>query len=213
MRKTLTLLSFVTVTNAFALEQKDLMPLIENASTNKGRAYLEARDKIVEYGSDVIPILAEIAVDGTLPWQQRLATRIAYERIERIKDIKKIIETDWYAHPKFDKEWNMLLPGPEGRMHDMVESDLKETGLWYYYLEVEWKMTNERAEIRRGNPDRWESWCIFAVKDNPEERVWFLRICADLMAMTPPPPSWLDKYYSRTRKVGGGFSIIPSSKS
>ncbi|MCL2104436.1 MAG: hypothetical protein FWH21_05190 [Kiritimatiellaeota bacterium] len=80
MKKLLALL--VMTVNAFAVEKKELMPLIEEASTKRESAYVEVRKKIVDYGKDAIPILGEIAVDESLPWQQRLVARICYERIE-----------------------------------------------------------------------------------------------------------------------------------
>ena len=123
-----------------------------------------------------------------------MVARICYERIERKEEIEKLTATDWYAHPKFEERWNNRLSGPEGQMFDMVVSDLKKAGLWYYYLEVEWKMTGELAEIRDSHKDGyWARCCSFAVKDNPEERVWFLRVCADLFKLTPPPSrvGWL----------------------
>ena len=70
MKKILMILSFVTATNAFALERKELMPLIEEAATKRESAYLGVRNKIVEHGADILPVLAELAVDETLPWQQ-----------------------------------------------------------------------------------------------------------------------------------------------
>lgn len=185
--KQVLLVAMMVTANVFAIERKDVMPLIEEASGKREAAYVEIRDKIVGYGTNALPLLAELAIDEALSWQQRLISRICYERIERIKDIKKLVETDWYAHPKFDNNWNMLLPGPEAKMHDMVEADLKTVGLWYYYLELEWKTTGELAEIRRGDHYRWASWCTRSVKDNPEERIWFLRICSELMTITPCP--------------------------
>ena len=180
------------MTSVFALEKQELMPLIGSVATTTGNAYLEVRNQIVNCGTNLIPVLGTIAIDETLPWQQRLVARICYERIERKNDIEKLLATDWYSHPKFNPEWNEYLSGPEIRMRDMVIADLKDAGLWYYYLEVEWKMTGETAKLKRDN-SRWVSWCTFAVKDSPEERIWFLRICADLMALTPPPPRW-DKW-------------------
>ena len=182
-------LPLIMAVNVFALERKDVMPLIEEASGKRESAYVEVRNRIVGYGTNAIPILGSVAVDESLPWQQKLIARICYERIEREKEIKKILETDWYKHPNFNPRWNEYLGGPEGRMHDMVETDLKEAGLWYYYLEVEWKMTGEQAEIRR-NREHWISWCTFSVKDNPDERIWFLRICSEIMAIVPPSRRW-----------------------
>ena len=192
----------VMTANVFAVEKKELMPLIEKASTNRESAYVEVRDKIVGFGTNALPLLAEIAVDEALPWQQRLIARICYERVERKEDIKKLIETNWYSHPKFNPEWNKLITGPEIDMGEMVIPELREIGLWYYYLEVEWKMTGEQAEIRRGDRYRWVSWCTFTAKDSSIERIWFLRICSDLVETTPASPrvSWIHSILRREEK-------------
>jgi len=174
--------------NAFAVEKKELIPLIKEASIKQESAYLEARNKIVEYGTNALPLLAWFAVDETLPWQQRLVARICYERIEREKEITKLLETDWYKHPKFNPEWNEYLGGPEGHMYGMVVADFKEAGLWYYYLELEWKATDEHSTIRDRRNGYWASCGTAAVKDNPEERVWFLRVCAEILTDAPPRP-------------------------
>ena len=136
MKKTLLFVTMMAV-NAFAVERKQLMPLIEEASVRRESAYLEVRNKIVAYGADAIPVLGIVAVDETLPWQQQLVARICYERIERKGDIERVITFDWYNHPDFDPKWNLLITGPEIDMGEMVIVDLKRDGLWYYYLEAE----------------------------------------------------------------------------
>ena len=187
MKRILTLGILVTI-NAFSIERKELLSLIEDASVKRESAYVEVRNKIVGYDTNALPLLVEFAMDEFLPWQQQLVARICYERILRKEEIEKVIATNWYAHPKFNPEWNEYRSGPERNMKDMVVGELKAVGLWYYYLELEWKMTGEKAETRGNNTDRWISWCTLAVKDNPEERIWFLRVCADLMETTPSHP-------------------------
>jgi len=190
MRRTLLSITMMTA-NLFAVEKQELMPLIETASTVKSNAYLEVRNKILEYGTSIIPILGSVAVDDTLPWQQRLVARICYERIERKNDIEKLLATDWYSHPKFNPNEHPYIMGPEAGMGGIVVSDLKEVALWYYYLELEWKITGEEGRISKHHfPDLWVSWCTLAVRDNPEERIWFLRICSEIMAIDPPTQRW-----------------------
>ena len=199
MKKLLALL--VMTVNAFAVEKKELMPLIEEASTKRESAYVEVRKKIVDYGKDAIPILGDIAVDESLPWQQRLVARICYERIEREKEIKKILEIDWYSHPKIDSNWPDLIIGQEGYIAGLVKAEIAETGLWYYCLELEWKMTNERGNLReRGGNSYWTSACIAAVRDNPEERIWFLRICSEIMVIDPPTQRWSNWLFPTLRR-------------
>ena len=185
--KRILLLVMIMEASVFAVEQKELMPLIEEASAKRESAYVEVRNKITGYGTNALPLLAEIGTDKTLPWQQQLVARICYERIERGKEIKKLLQLDWYHHPNFDPEWKQFLAGPEQKMMDMMVSDLKEVGAWYYYLELVWKMTGEKAKIReRAGIDFWTMWCVKAIRNNPDERIWFLRACTDLFEITPP---------------------------
>jgi len=89
----------------------------------------------------------------------------------------------------------MLITGPEGSMPKIIEPELKKIGLWYYYLEREWKMTDENGNIRKGNfPDTWMNCCTFAVKGSSEERIWFFRIFSEIMANP-------DTYLSRVERL------------
>ena len=186
--KRVLLLTATMTASLFAVEKKDVMPLIEEASAKRESAYVEVRNKITGYGKNTLPLLAEIAVDEALPWQQQLVARICYERIERGEEIKKLLETDWYSHPNFDPKWNDKHSGPEGSMEKIVLPDLKEIGLWHHYLEVIWKTTGEEGKIsQKYIPHIWTMWYAFVLKDNLEERVWFLKICADLLEPSPPP--------------------------
>jgi len=187
MKRVLTLALFATL-NTFALERKELMPLIEQASTKREAAYVEMRNKIVEYGTDVLPLLADLAVDESLPWQQRLVARICYERIERKEDIENLLATDWYKHPNFDPNWGLVIMGPEGGIiANLVMPEIRRLGLWYYCIEEMWKMTGEKwKHLHRADLLEWS--CVSFVKDTPEERIWFLRVCSDLMTLPPPPP-------------------------
>ena len=194
MKKILMILSFVTATNAFTLERKELMPLIEEAAVKRESAYVEVRDKVVGYGAGALPLLVELAVEGDLPWQQRLVARICYERIKRIEDIEKLLVTDWYNHPGFEPRWNLLITGPEGPMGKLVVADMEKAGLWYYYLEVVWKITNEDGKIfRKRNPESWAGGGALVVKESPEERIWFLRVCSEILKDAPD----LDPFRSR----------------
>jgi hypothetical protein len=191
------LLAMIMTTSVFAFEQKDLMLLIEEAAVAKSNAYLEVRNKIVEHGAKILPVLSALTTDESLSWQQQLIIRICYERIERKADIEKLLETDWYSHPKFDPTEPMPIVGPEARMGRFVRPELTEAGLWYYYLEREWKNTGEDGKIsKHHSPDLWVSWCTLAVKDNPEERIWLLRICSEFLTDASPSPAPSTRAYS-----------------
>lgn len=195
MKKVLLLVTVITA-NAFAAERKELMPLIEAAVAAQSNAYIEARERITAFDETAIPILGMIAKDNSLPWQQRLVARICYERMDRKGDIEKLLAMDWYRHPNFDPKWKEFITGPELFMGKMVVPELKAAGLWYYCLELVWKMTDEKPKLwadRGKNRYHWIHWCVTAVKDNPEERIWFLRVCADVLETAPPHPlaDWL----------------------
>jgi len=202
MKKVLILLSFTAAISVFALERKELFSLIEEASLKREFAYVEVRNKIVELGTSALPLLADLAVDESLSWQKQLVSRICYERIERKEDIEKLLATDWYNHPDFEARWNLLITGPEGPMRKLVIADMKKAELWYYYLEIIWKMINEDGKIfKRSDPENWAGSCTLAVKDNPEERIWFLRICSEFLKDTP------DLDPSRSR-AGWMYSVL-----
>ena len=208
MRNALLLVVGMTA-NIFALEQAELLPLIKEASQKNGDVYVKARDKIVGYGTNAIPILGTVAVNETFSWQERLTARICYERIERKEDIEKLLAIDWYNHPDFDPSWNEFITGPEGCMALIVTPEMKKAGLWYYYLEREWKLLGEDGKIRKNRLNPWVGCCSLAIKDNQEERIWFLRICADLMGAIPQPPriGWLQTTLSREGKPDSDFVL------
>ena len=215
MKRILALLSIIATANVFAVEKQQLMSLITEASIKRESAYVEVRDRIVNLGTNVLPLLADFAMEESLSWQQRLVARICYERIERKETIEKLLATDWYKHPKINPDWPPLIIGSDPYIAELVNADVKEAGVWYYCLELEWKMTGEKGNLREGGRgySYWTSACTSAVKDNPEERVWFLRVCADLMAMSPAPPrvGWLRSTLGR-EKWAGDFQSFPIPK-
>ena len=180
--KRMLLLVAMTAASVIAMDKKEIAPLIEVASTNREVAYLKARNRIVEYGKEVLPILAECATDDTLPWQQQLVARICYERIERKKDIEQLLALNWEA--KFNPEEVQTRAG-RSYTQKVIQDTLKEFGLWYYYLEPWWKMTDEMTSDKYWS-SHWIVNCTDVVKDSSAERIWFLRVCSDLMANPTP---------------------------
>jgi len=174
--------------NLFAVEKQDIMPFITAASTATGKAYVEVRNKIVEYDVDALPLLDAIAIDETLTWQQQLVARICHERIGRKADIEKLLATDWRKHPNFSGKWFAVV-GLSIHAIEIITADLRDLGLWYYYLEVEWKTT---GEVVNSGGDDWTYLYTLTVKDSPE-RVWLLRVFDEMIETTPPPPRlhWL----------------------
>ena len=131
---------------------------------------MEARTDITVLGVDALPELARAAENPSLTWQQRLVARICYERIARSKDIEALRTLDWRQHSKFDQDWERNLSGPSRLMQPLAISHLAEVGLWYYYIEVTWKQTDELAvsPLRHIN-EHWQRWCRMALAGRPEE--------------------------------------------
>lgn len=182
MKRVCLLLLAILPLAALAVDQTELNAMLGTAATNQGASYLAQRNAVVNLGTKILPQLGRAAVDGSLPWQNRLAARICYERILRQPEIVALTKTNWYAHPKSNPRWEMLHAGPETEMWKVVVPDLRDIGLWYYYLEVQWKHTGETPTypLRRIS-DVWPSWCLLAVKEGPE-RGWFLRVLSETFA-------------------------------
>ena len=182
MKRISLLLATILPITALAVDQTELDAMLQTAATNQGGAYLAARNTVVNLGTNALPQLGQAAIDSKLPWQSRLVARICYEKILRQPEIAALTTTNWYAHPKFNPRWEMLHAGPETEMWKIVVPDLRNVGLWYYYLEIKWKQTGETPTRPLWRiAEAWPQWCFKAVKDEPE-RVWFLRVCSELMA-------------------------------
>ena len=231
MKRVCLLLAAILPVVALAVDQIELNAMLETAATNQGGAYLAARNIVVSSGTNILPQLGRAAVDGKLPWQNRLAARICYERILRQPEIVALTKTNWYAHPKCNPRWEMLHAGPETEMWKVVVPDLRDVGLWYYYLEVQWKHTGETPTypLRRIS-DVWPSWCLLAVKEGPE-RGWYLRVLSEILADANRSPKmfrglyyslWNEKqgdavplllqYYDKLEKIAGGLATDQRSR-
>jgi len=158
-----------------AIEPVQLNQKLEAAAIAEFGAYMEARTDITVLGVDALPELARAAENPSLTWQQRLVARICYERIARSRDIEALRTLDWRQHSKFDQDWERNLSGPSRLMQPLAISHLAEVGLWYYYIEVTWKQTDELAvsPLRHIN-EHWQRWCRMALAGRPEE-VYLLR--------------------------------------
>ena len=188
--KNVLLLVILTTTTLFAVEKQELMSLVEFASTNREAVYVEVRNQIIKYGKDALPVLGAIAVDETLPWQQRLVARICYERIERKEDCEDLHDTESTRGTKTIWEVAAKIARKDGREsrsnpNSSFGEALKDIGLWYHYLEWGWKIIESSSLYGPRVKYLWVQHCQHAVRDNPEERIWFLRVCDDLIQNTP----------------------------
>lgn len=159
-----------------ALDRPQLDKLLATAAAATGSAYLDARQAVLDLGTNSLPLLTQAASDSGLTWQQRLAARICYERMTRGTDIEALRRYDWRTDPGYDRRWEEYIVGVRYRLGKIAVPKCVEVGLWYYYLELPWKNTAEYAikprDPRLNNtdifPDCWIGWCILALKEQPE---------------------------------------------
>lgn len=160
---------------AQALDRPQLDKLLASAASVRGQSYLEARRAILDLGKDASPLLTQAASDPKLRWQQRLVARICYERTFRGDEIEALRRYDWRKHPQYDKRWEMSIVGARIRLGTIAVPKLVDAGLWYYYIELAWKGTEEYA-VEPFNPmndtrilsESWLGWCMDAVRGQPE---------------------------------------------
>jgi hypothetical protein len=170
MRQIILLFCLLPLT-AGALDRVQIDHMLISAAAAKGKSYIEARQNIIDLGTEALPLLAQAATDPKLTWQQRLVARICYEKMTRGEDIEALRRYDWRTHPQYDKQWEKVIVGVKVRLGTIVIPKSVEAGLWYYYIELAWKDTEEYA-IEPFNPvndarilsESWLGWCMDAVQ-------------------------------------------------
>jgi hypothetical protein len=180
MKQLILLLWFLPLT-AHALDGPQLVKLLATAAGATGQPYLEARQAILDLGTNALPLLARAATDPALTWQQRLAARICYERIARGADIEALRRYDWRADPQYDPKWEAPVVGVRCCLGKIAVPTFAARGLWYYYIELAWKDTKECGlpsdpsvpfDVRINNDGQhlsaWPAWCMAAVHGQPE---------------------------------------------
>ena len=175
--------------------------MLASAATNRGNAYLEARAQILALGTNALPALRRCAIAADLPWQQRLVARICYERLVRFADIEALRTYNWSSDPGYNKEWEKSIVGPGLKMGSIVVRKCKETGVWYYYVELTWKETGEDILNSRDNGvrGRWPHWCLDAVAGEPE-RYWYRKTVSERMLALPFSAWHLGRYQTFLRE-------------
>ncbi|MEI6647058.1 MAG: hypothetical protein WCP12_13565 [bacterium] len=168
-----------------AADDSRLHNMLASAATNRGNAYLEARAEILAPGTNALSALGRCTIASDLTWQQRLIARICYERVARLTDIEALRAYNWSADPGYDKKWEKSIVGPGFRMSSLAVSKISEVGLWYYYVELTWKETDETCKSKYTDVrKRWQHWCLKAVSDQPE-RYWYRLAVEERMAASP----------------------------
>ncbi len=169
---------------AWADEALELQPKLAETAGAQGQAYVELRDRLVSTAS-TNALLA--AVDDTrLAWRERLVARIVLERMLRGADIQDLRNYDWTKDPEFNPDWNKFILGFAYQMGPLADPRLDAAGLWYYYLEINWKDTQEMP-----NENMWrlaEVWasCLLRAAGRAPEGAYRHRVMMDRLADDPP---------------------------
>jgi hypothetical protein len=198
------------------LDRPQLNKMLVTAAATNGQSYLEARQAILDLGTNALPLLAQAATDSGLMWQQRLAARICYERMTRGADIEALRRCDWRMDPQYDKRWEGDIVGVKRYLGKIAVPKCVETGLWYYYIELAWKNTAEYAigpRDRRINdlyvfPDCWIGWCILALKEQPE-RYYLTKTWAERLDSDPSLSQPLDLDYYKYLLFSKETNAVP----
>ncbi|MEI6809894.1 MAG: hypothetical protein WCN95_14345 [bacterium] len=139
---------------AYGVTPDELRLKLGDAASECGTNYLHARDAIVAFGSDITPLLKQVLDAKTEPWRFRLMAGICAERIERGQDIAALVNKDWSKDPEYDTQWARCRAGALPLMIPLAVKRYKEARLWFYYVEMVWKETEEHSQaFRRWDPD------------------------------------------------------------
>ena len=199
-RKVILLICGLAATVSFAEDDNKLHGLLVAAATNRYVAYLEARADILALGTNSLLAIGRSAVNKRLTWQERLVARICYERLVRGVDIGALRTYDWRTDPGYDKNWERDIVGPGLKTATLAVQKIYEIGLWYYYIELTWKETEETCNSKYDDVrKRWPHWCLKAVSTQPE-RYWYQFAVEERMASTPFSPWHRGRYETFLRE-------------
>ena len=181
---TLSILLMLCACCAWADEVLELQPRLAEAAGAQGQAYVELRDRLV---STVSTNALFAAVDDTrLAWRERLVARIVLERILRGADIQALRNYDWTKDPEFNPDWNKFILGFAYQMGPLADPRLDAAGLWYYYLEINWKDTQEMPNENMWRlAEVWPYYSLCAASRAPEGACRH-RVMMDRLAADPP---------------------------
>lgn len=173
--KRVLVLAWLTIT-AWGVEPDETLRLLTEAAETQGEAYLVVRNRLVDMGDEVVPLLRHAAEDGRLTWRERLVARIIHERIQRDDEIKALQMHGWRDYPPYRRVRENPALSPKGRhgiageMGEHVIPKMREADLPYYFIEQNWKTMWIRREAGRiGLIDLWPRWCRAALSGQPEE--------------------------------------------
>ena len=165
------LLAFMVVQTAVG---EDLRPLLEQAISARGTNYIDIRNQIVAVGSNNGVDLAAIAGKTNETWQMRLVAGICAERIGKHDAILEIAMKDWQRDPEYNPKWQEshggLSASPE--FGALMLMRYNEKALWFYYMELLWKGTEEHSQDSELHGVQWNRLSRTSVLASP---------CVDLL--------------------------------
>jgi len=175
-------LSVISITHAASLSE-----LLKQAATNDGKTYLEIRNEIVSMGNNALPELCRLATNQNESWNVHLAARICVERICSSNRIAVLRQKEWLKDPEFDKTQSIPINGPVNVIVPLVTKRFKEEGLWYYYVEMNWKNTGEGSTDRKLGNSRFEVWPIYGKigLDGEPEYFYYVKSAIDRLQLDP----------------------------
>jgi hypothetical protein len=135
-------------TQMLSIAAVDVTDLLAAAEEAKLPEYRNLRDRIVSMNTAVLPELERIQTNASTPWQRKLMCGICIERIGRGREISELIRTDWTKDPEYhvelQKEQAKITWNGQPMLGGLKTRRYREKGLWFYYLELVWKETEDR---------------------------------------------------------------------
>ena len=140
---------------------------LQQATSATGADYFAARSNLVALGSNAVPQFSEISANSNESWQVRLMAGIIAERIQRGAEITALIEKDWRDDPEYNPDWDKYHGGPASELWPLVVKRFRVKALWWYYVELTWKDTEEHPATVQVSEDCWRGWGSAACEGSP----------------------------------------------
>lgn len=170
MNKTIALLCLLPYA-AWGVERTELDKMLDTAATNQSESYILARNAITNEGTKIITLLTQAGSDSNLSWQQRLVARICCEQIARSSEVDALRHCDWRKLPGYNVQWEKSMLGPGFKMTAIAVPHLASAGLWYYYIEMSWKLNIERDKTSFKDSNKYIPWWgRMALAGQPEQQ-------------------------------------------
>lgn len=152
---------------ALAETDRSLRGLLENAARATGTNYIAIRSQLVVAGSRAVPELTAISSSTQESWQVCLVAGTVVERIQRTAEIDALINYDWRQDRAYNRDWERSHAGPVLHLAPLVAKRCREKALWWHYMEMLWKETEEHSLKPRMDEDDWRSAYRSACRGSP----------------------------------------------